>query len=123
MHIVIDSFKLDHRTTQFLNLGFDQPHELRTNAFALMLMGNYDLHQIIGLNIIVLLEVAHDETDHFAALFQNHAQRIFPAPYLMDAFIGGFLCPLAAFIGVVMIYVEWYDEVNISFCHHAAGHF
>ena len=105
MHIIIDCLELDHCTTHFLNLGFDQAHELRTDAFALMFVGNHDFHQVIGLNIIVLLEVAHDKTDHFAVLFQNHAQRIFPAPYLVDALVGGFLCPFATIIGVIMLYV------------------
>ena len=122
MHVIIHSLQLDHGAAGIFYPALQFFHKLGADSLILIFMGNHNFYQVVGLQVIVLFKISHTETQHFFALFQKQAQGILPTPYLMDAFIGCFFRPFTALVGVVVLYVEGNDGVDVVFCHDAAGH-
>ena len=53
-HVITDCLKPDYGATCFFHLHLKDLHKLSADSFALAVMRDYDFHQIVGLNIIVL---------------------------------------------------------------------
>ena len=67
--VFVDGLQLDHSRTGSLDLPLQFQQKLRAQTAFLILGSNYDLYQVIGHQIIVLLHVAHGKSGRLLPQF------------------------------------------------------
>lgn len=122
MPFVIDHLKLNQHCALFLYPAFQLSHKASANAFILLFHVNYNLHQIIGKTVIILLKISHCESDYPLILFQYKTIGILTGQNLVNTLICGLDRPLTILFSIVIIHVQGNQQFYVCLFHFPVCH-